>query len=85
MKTLEMDRATESLSKYASRLSSGMLVLTSHKKPIAAVVSLEGVDEESLLLSSNPEFMKIIRHSRADFAKGRKISLAHMKKVFGQG
>jgi PHD/YefM family antitoxin component YafN of YafNO toxin-antitoxin module len=84
MKTLEIDQATKPLSKYASRLGSGMLVLTSHHKPVAAVVSLEGVDQESLILSSNPEFMKVIRQSRADFAKGRRISLAEMKKEFGQ-
>lgn len=84
MKTLEIDRATEPLSKYASRLGSGMLVLTSHHKPVAAVVSLEGVDRESLSLSSNPEFMKIIKRSKGDFAKGRRLSLAEMKKAFGQ-
>ncbi|MBI3986972.1 MAG: hypothetical protein HY343_08640 [Lentisphaerae bacterium] len=82
MKTLEIERATEPLSKYAARLRSGMLVLTSHSKPVAAVVSLNGVDRESLSLSSNPEFMKIIRHAREDFAKGRKLSLAEMKKAF---
>lgn len=83
MKTLEINQATKPLSQYVSRLRSGMLVLTSHNKPVAAVVSLEGVDEESLSLSSNPEFMKIIRRSRADFAKGCRLSLAEMKKAFG--
>lgn len=82
MKTIEIDRATEPLSTYANGLGKDILVLTDHKKPVAAVVSLEGVDEESLSLCGNPEFMEIIRHSRGEFKQGNTLTLEEMKKEF---
>ena len=80
MKTLEIGMATEPLSTYAQELGDEILVLTSNKDPIVAMVSLRNVDKESLSLSTNPEFMKIIEKSRREFELGRKLSLAEMKK-----
>lgn len=80
MKTLEIGMATEPLSTYAQELGDEILVLTSNKEPVVAMVSLRNVDKESLSLSTNPEFMKIIEKSRREFELGRKLSLAEMKK-----
>ena len=80
MKTLEIGMATEPLSAYAQELGDEILVLTSDKEPIVAMVSLKNVDKESLSLSTNSEFMKIIEKSRREFELGRKLSLAEMKK-----
>jgi PHD/YefM family antitoxin component YafN of YafNO toxin-antitoxin module len=79
MKTLELKEALKSLSEYINDLDKEILVLTSNKKPIAAVVSLKYVDRESLSLSTNQEFIKIIDESRKDFKQGKKLSLADMK------
>lgn len=79
MKAIELTTATKPLSEYAKEFSDEVVVLTSHRKPVAAVVSLRSVDKESLLLSTNPEFMEIIERARAEFAAGKKLTLEEMK------
>ena len=44
------------------------------------VVSLKELDLESVSLSENPEFMKIIEQAREEFATGKRVSLAEMKR-----
>lgn len=80
MKTIEITKATKPLSDYAKELDNEILVITSNKKPIAAMVSLENVDMESLSLSTNPEFMEIIEKSRREFKLGKKLSLDEIKR-----
>lgn len=80
MKTIEITKATKPLSDYAKELDNEILVITSNKKPIAAMVSLENVDMESLSLSTNPEFVEIIEKSRREFKSGKKLSLDEIKR-----
>ena len=80
MRTLEIEMATRPLSAYARELGDEILVLTSDREPVAAVVSLKNVDKESLSLSTNPEFMRIIEESRNEFRLGRTLSLDEMRK-----
>ena len=42
MKTLELKKASKALADYATHLGSESIVLTSNKKPVAALVSLKG-------------------------------------------
>ncbi|MDI6735181.1 MAG: hypothetical protein QME42_03145 [bacterium] len=79
MKTLEVANAIRPLSEYAKSLEEEILVLTSKTIPIAAIVSLKNVDWESLSLSTNPEFMKIIEMSREEFNIGKRLSLEEMQ------
>lgn len=85
MKTIEISTASKSLAEYASDLEGGFVVLTSNSKPIAAIVSLQNVDPESLALSTNEEFLSIIEQARAECASGKKTSLDAMKEHFGLG
>ena len=86
MKAIEISEASKSLSDYATELDEEIIVLTSNKKPIAALVSLKNVDRESLALSTNPEFMEIIEAARKEFKAGKKLSFEEMKrKVLGEG
>lgn len=80
MKTIEISKASKSLSEYAKELNNEILVITSDNEPIAAVVSLKNVDMESLSLSTNPEFIEIIEKSRRDFKLGKKLSLDEIKR-----
>ena len=80
MKTLEIANANRILSDYAKDLGDEILILTSNKRPIAAIVSLKNVDLESLSLSTSPEFMKIIEKSRHEFKVGKQLSLEKMHK-----
>lgn len=50
------------------------------KKAIAAVVSLEDTDLESLSLSLNPEFIAIVEQARQEFKAGKTLSLEEMKR-----
>ena len=80
MKTIELTSATRPLSEYAKEFGDQVIVLTSHRKPVAAIVSLRKVDKETLSLSTNLEFMEIIEKARAEFAAGKKLTLEEMKR-----
>ena len=79
MKTLELKKASKALADYATHLGSESIVLTSNKRPVAALVSLKGVERESLSLSLNPAFLKIIRRARAEVRRGEVYSLEQVK------
>lgn len=64
MKTIEMDEATAPLSEYARLVTTETVIITSHGKPVMALIDIEDVDFETISLSTNPDFMKIIQHSR---------------------
>ena len=81
MKTIEMSTASKPLSEYANELDEDVIVLTLHDKPIAALVSLRGIDSESLLLSTNRDFLAIIGRAREDFREGRTVSLEEVKRA----
>ena len=81
MKTIKLARASRSLAEYAKELDEQIVLVTERNKPIAAVVPLKNVDRESLVLSSHPEFLKIIAKSRRQFATGKTLSLEEMKKA----
>ncbi len=79
MKTLELKKASKALADYATNLGSESIVITSNKKPVAALVPLKGVERESLSLSLNPAFLKIIRRARAEVRRGEVYSLNQVK------
>ena len=83
MKTIELDQATASLAEYARQVKSEPVLLTEHGNPVAALLSLENVDRESLSLSTNPQFMEIIEQSRARLAAEGGISSDEMRRRLG--
>ena len=83
MKTIELDQATASLAEYARIVKIEPVLLTEHGSPVAALLSLENVDLESLSLSANPQFLEIIEQSRARLAAEGGISSEEMRRRFG--
>jgi PHD/YefM family antitoxin component YafN of YafNO toxin-antitoxin module len=83
MKTIELDQATASLAEYARQAKSEPVLLTEQGSPVAALLSLENVDQESLSLSTNPQFMEIIEESRARLATEGGISSDEMRRRLG--
>ncbi len=79
MKTLELQDASKPLAEYAVKLGSDSIVITSNKKPVAALVSLKGAERESLALSLHPAFRRIIRRARAEARRGKVFSLDQIK------
>jgi PHD/YefM family antitoxin component YafN of YafNO toxin-antitoxin module len=80
MKTLELRKASKTLADYAANLGSESIVVTSNKKPVAALVPLKDIDRESLSLSLDPAFMRIIRRARAEVRRGDVYSLEQVKR-----
>lgn len=79
MKTLELNKALRPLAEYAAGLGAGGLVLTSGKRPVAALVSLEGLGNGRLPLGLNPAFLEIVRRARAEIRRGKVQSLEQVK------
>ena len=79
MKTLDLRNASKPLADYAAELDSESIVITSNEKPVAALVSLKGMDRESVALSLSPEFAKIIGRARSEAKRGKVVSLHQIK------
>lgn len=89
MRTIEIEKeSSKPLSAYTNELGEEVLVFTSKKKPIAAMVPLKDVDMESLALSYHPDFLEIIENARSEVKAGRTLTLEEMKeeiKNMGEG
>lgn len=83
MKVLEISKATASLTDYANEVSNEPMVLTANGKPIAALLSIDDDDVESLSLSSNPEFLAILAESRARLKAEGGVSSQEMRRRLG--
>jgi prevent-host-death family protein len=80
LKTVEIDEATASLAEYAEEAASEPVVVTREGKPIAAVFPIVDGDWESIRLSTNPEFLRIIEESRKKYDEKGGISAAQMRR-----
>jgi prevent-host-death family protein len=80
MKTVEMAKATASLAAYVQKLRRDPVILTRKGKPVAALVSVEHVDWETITLSNDPTFLRLIERSRARQAAEGGISSTEMRR-----
>ena len=80
MKTLEIKDATEPLADYAREVDKETVIVTKDGKPVAALVSLENVDRETLKLSTNPAFIELIERSREEQKSKGGLSSAEMRR-----
>jgi len=83
MKAIKLPREIQPFLEVAKASEEETLVFTDKKRPVAALVSLKNVDAESLALSTNPEFSKIIETARKEIRAGKTISLEALKRKFG--
>ena len=81
MKTIDIAKASKSLAEYAEELSGDVIIVTSRRKPVAALVSLKDFDEESTL-HTNPRFLAILEKSRQQIRDGEVLTHAQIKKKF---
>ena len=68
---------------FAEASGEETLVFTEKKRSVAALVSLTKVDRESIALSTNPEFLRIIETARQEIRAGKVASLEALEKKFG--
>ena len=83
MKTLEIEKATAPLAEYARDVSREPVILTMRGKPIAALVSVENADLETITLSTHPQFIALIERSRARQRAEGGISSEEMRRRLG--
>ena len=83
MKKVEMAKATASLADYAREVSKEPVIVTVKGRPTAALVSIDNADLETISLSTNPEFIKLIERSRARQKAEGGISSAEMRRQLG--
>jgi PHD/YefM family antitoxin component YafN of YafNO toxin-antitoxin module len=83
MKAMKLPKELQSFLEAAETSKEETLVFTEKKRPVAALVSLRRVDRESLALSTNPEFLKIIETARKEIRAGKTTSLEALERKFG--
>ena len=83
MKAMKLPKELQSFLEVAETAEEETLVFTQKKRPIAALISLRKVDRESLALSTNPQFLKMIDASRKEVRAGKTTSLEVLERKFG--
>ncbi len=83
MKAMKLPKELQPFLEAAETSREETLVFTEKKRPVAALVSLRRVDRESLALSTNPEFLKIIETARKEIRAGKTTSLDALERKFG--
>ena len=83
MRTVDIAEATGSLSEYARRIRRGPVVVTRRGRPVAVVVAVEGLDLETLSLSTNPDFIALIERARASYRATGGLSLDEVRRRCG--
>lgn len=83
MKIVEIAEAQATLAEYASVLTEEPVIITSNGQPIAALVTLENVDLETISLSTNPKFIELIERSRAKRRSESGVSSTEMRRRLG--
>jgi hypothetical protein len=74
MTKIEFKKASRPLSEYATKARKDPVVVYKAGKPFAAVIPIRNADEETLALSTNRKFLRIITRSRARAKKADTIS-----------
>jgi len=80
MKTVELKKATLSLSDYTKKAKKEPVIITEDGRPIAALVSIPNSDIETVSLSNNSKFIAIIERSRARHKAEGGISTEEMRR-----
>ena len=83
MKIVEIAEANATLAEYTSDLTEEPVIVTKNGQPIAALVTLENVDLETISLSTNPKFIELIERSRSRRRTEGGISSQEMRRRLG--
>jgi prevent-host-death family protein len=83
MRVIEKAEATASLAEYTIRVKKGPVIVTRKGKPIAALVSIENADLETVSLSTNRKFLALIERSRTRQRMEGGVSSDEMRRRLG--
>jgi antitoxin (DNA-binding transcriptional repressor) of toxin-antitoxin stability system len=84
MKVLEINAATSSLEEYARNITKEPIIVTKKGKPLAALVALKDSDMETVSLSADPKFMRIIARSRTRYKAEGGFSASEVRRSLGK-
>jgi hypothetical protein len=82
MKAMKLPKELQSFLEVAETAEEETLIFIKKKRPVAALVSLRKVDRESLALSTNPQFLRIIETARKEVRAGKTTSLEALERKF---
>lgn len=83
MKIFEIAEANATLAEYTCDLAEEPVIIMNNGQPIAALITLENVDLETIALSTNPKFMELIERSRMRRRSESGISSTEMRSRLG--
>jgi len=83
MRALEIKQATAPLAEYVRTVGEGPVIVSVKGKPVAALVSIENADWETVTLSSHPQFLALIERSRTRQKKEGGISSHELRRRLG--
>lgn len=83
MRKIPLSKAIAPLAEYVQQVGEEPVILTDRGRPVAALLSLENADWETVTLSTHPGFLALVERSRTrQRAKGG-ISPADMRRRLG--
>jgi prevent-host-death family protein len=80
MTKIEFKKASGPLSEYAEKARKNPIIVVKRGKPFAAVIPIRNADEETVALSTNRKFLRIIDRSRARVKKTGSISAGELRR-----
>jgi len=83
MTKVEFKKASGPLSAYAEKARKDHIIVVKRGKPFAAVIPIRNADEETVALSTNRKFLKIIDRSRVRLKKEGGISGSELSRRLG--
>ena len=83
MTKVQFKKASGPLSEYAEKARKGPIIVIMRGKPFAAVIPIRNADEETVALSTNRKFLKIIDRSRAWAKRKGTISAGELRRRLG--
>ena len=83
MTKVQFKKASGPLSEYAEKARKDPIIVIKRGKPFAAVIPIRNADEETVALSTNRKFLRIIDRSRARAKKEGSLSASELRRRLG--
>ena len=83
MKALGIKQATAPLAEYVRSIGKEPVIVSVSGKPVAALVSLQNADWETVRLSCHPDFLALIQRSRERQEREGGISSDELRRRLG--
>lgn len=85
MKKIEIRKASGSLAEYARQCRKNPIIVVKEGRPVAAVVPIRNADAETAALSTNRQFLAVIKRSRLRRKKEGGVSPKEIRRRLGLG